>query len=105
VPCPPAWRCSWRRSELEQRRRVGVADADHADLHAEEPGVLAAEPVEVVEGLAVLLTKRRRQPDNRSGVGAGRVGKELAEVAVVGRGELVLHDQDAVVGHVAAHQV
>jgi hypothetical protein len=93
------------RPELEQRRRVGVADADHADLHAEEPDVLAAELIEVVEGLAVLFTKSRRQPDNGPGVGAGRGGEELAEVAVVGIGELVLNDEDAVVGHVAAHQV
>jgi hypothetical protein len=93
------------RPELEQRRRVGVADADHADLHAEEPDVLAAELIEVVEGLAVLLTKSRRQPDHRPGVGTSRVGEQLAEVAMVGIRELVLNDQDAVVGHVAAHQV
>jgi hypothetical protein len=53
----------------------------------------------------VLFTKSRCQPDHRPGVGTSRVGEELAEVAVVGVGELVLNDEDAVVGHVAAHQV
>jgi hypothetical protein len=61
--------------------------------------------VEQGEGFAVFVAEEGCDPDDGAGVGAGGVGDELSEVAVVGGGELVFHDEDAVVGEVAADDV
>ncbi len=53
----------------------------------------------------MLFTKHRGQPDDRAGFRPGCVGDELAEVAVISCRELVLHDQDTVVGQVPPDEV
>jgi len=56
--------------QLEQWRRDRASDLDDADLHPEEPVVLAAEFVDVVQRLAVLFAGGRGEPHDGPGVGA-----------------------------------
>lgn len=46
-----------------------------------------------------------RHPDDRPGIGAGRIGDQLAQMADIGGAELVLDDQHIVVGVGAAEEV
>lgn len=84
---------------------AGVSDLEGLDLNAEEVCALGGLLVEPIEGLAVLLAKLGRNPNDRRGSGPSRIGEDLAEMAVVGVGQLVLDDQDRVVGGIAANQI
>ena len=53
----------------------------------------------------MLLAERGRYPDDCLRFGASCVGDELPEMVVVGRRELVLDDQHAVVREVAPEEV
>jgi hypothetical protein len=61
--------------------------------------------VEPRQRLAVLVAEARGDPHDRRRGGSRRVGEQLAEVAMVGVAELVLHDQDDAVGLVLADDV
>src|SRR5688500_17534526 len=89
-------------TQLEKRRRRRPTDPNDPQLDSEETHALAAEVVQQVEGLTVLLSERRCQPHNRPGIGPGGIGDELSQMVVVSRGELVLDDQDTVVGEIAS---
>jgi hypothetical protein len=84
--------------ELEQRRRKRIADLHGSDLDAEEPNVTLGEIIQPIEGLTVLLPEVRRHPDDGGSFGPGRVREKLAKVPVIGRGELVLDNEHAVIG-------
>jgi hypothetical protein len=70
-----------------------VVDADQFDFDSEDPDLSVCVFVQPEEGLAVLVTKRRRNPDEHTCVDAAGVCQELAEMVVIGRLKLVF-DQD-----------
>jgi len=94
-----------QRDHPEQWGGIGSADPDHFQLDAEEVGVLVGVLVEPRQRLAVLVAEARGDPHDRRRGGPRRIGEQLAEVAVVGVAELVLHDQDYAVGLVLADDV
>jgi hypothetical protein len=69
------------------------------ELYAEEADTLSSEVVR----LPVLIAEAWCHPDH--GVGTGGVGDQLAEVTVVGLGQLVLDDQNAVMSEVQTDEV
>jgi hypothetical protein len=71
------------------------------ELYAEEADTLSSEVVR----LPVLIAEAWCHPDHGACVGTGGVGDQLAEVTVVGLGQLVLDDQNAVMSEVPTDEV
>ena len=61
--------------------------------------------VEPIQGLTMLFSKGRRDPDDRGGVQAGRVRQQLPKMGVIGLLQLVLDDEVPVVGQVTPNQI
>jgi hypothetical protein len=61
--------------------------------------------VEPVKSDPMLVAEPLRDPDDRSGVRAGRVGEYLAEVPVIARFDLVLDDEPCTKRKVCADKV
>ena len=75
------------------------------ELYAEEADALSSEVVQQGERLPVLIAEGWCHPDHGACVGTGGVGDQLAEVTVVGLGQLVLDDQNAVMSEVPTDEV
>ena len=85
-------------SEVEFRRDRRICNLPQLNLQTEKVDILAGDVVEPIQRSAVLLGELARNPHDSDGVEAGRVGKQLAEVAVVGAFELIL-DEDPGIRH------
>lgn len=82
----------------EERRWWRSSNSDGADLDPEEASISLGQSIEPVQGLAMLLSEGGGHPHDRAGIGTGGVGNDLAEMAMVGPGQLVLDNQNTIVG-------
>lgn len=91
----------WTEQPVGTTAPVGLSDPYDAEFHTEESGVLVSASIQPVDSRSMLGSKRCGNPDDRRGFGPGRVGEDLAEVAVVGGLELTLNDHDFTGGLIA----